>query len=576
MKCICKPCRGNRGRDFVADFVVMIALVTMVASPTFAQYQIKRPVGQQATITISDPSSAVTWEKGKRYTIRWTSEGRVSSVEIVLLDEAGKQHYVVRRTTNSGSYAYTVARTLSDGSYRLRISTPDGKVAAESSGTITIQAATRGRTGTSVTESTRPPSKVYTPGGSTTPTTESGPGEVTTAPEGNQPSGTPTPQQSDLTTSHSRVQQEAKQLTQQVDVSGFTRPDLQIVDLKYAEPLDQVLMHVRNNGLTYVGPVDVKVVALVGLQGSSFTYDETVTLQVELDPGDLDLHAIPGFAWPEPIDHPQLTFGLNVDPQNVIAEQDENNNRLDATVCVPCGMRIDSIQPASYRLTKAHFDQDVLLFGKFGQESHGKVIRLEKGNTATDVLTPYWSDSKVKMRVMSDQHTGTYAVKVYCSDPASGPAYASNAVSLKIKERSDRFTVFLERIGLVTPVLDAGSIAEALADEFGDWMEHCNVPEVDSVRVQRIDNSQSIEVNAWYTSNCPYVITHEIWQGDQLLKIWPLGFDGNNGSQQEQHQVFTALDPGKYQYICRIINSEGEEGTASLDFEHKLVLSPDK
>ncbi len=572
----------GRGQSLPAVIMMLVVIVVFVASSAMAQYQVRKPTSpakQQATISITDPSGSTTWEKGKRYTIRWTSQGTITSVQIELVDQAGNSHDIVRRTTNSGSHAYSVARTLADGAYRLTISSSDGKVTAESSGTITIQPATLGGTSTTSTETTRTPKGGYTPR-TTTPTGPShapSAGEVTTATDDNQPSGTPTLRQSEMTTATHQVEQEAVQLAQPVDVSGFIYPDLEIVEVVYAKPLDhQVLLRVRNNGLTYVGPVDVKVIATVGAYGANFAFDNTVTLQVDLQPGDRHLHAIPGFTWPDPIDHPQLTFGLNLDPQNLITEQDETNNRLDATVRIACGLRIDSIVPNSMPYRDQSYSMDVDLFGSFGREQYGKVVQMERNGEVTLPGVGYWSESKVRITIPRGMKAGTHVIKVYCSDPTNGPADASNGVMFtkKAKSRSEKFLNVLKEMHFFfrprySPKLDACAIAEALAEEFGDWLDFgCLPPEIDSVRVNRIDDGQDLHVFAWYTSTCPCVIVHEVWKGDQLIKVWPVGMDGES-SQREAHQVFPALEPGIYQYVFQVVDIEEEEASANASFEHK-------
>ena len=132
-----------------AGLTMLCLFATFTASSTFAQYQLRKPTTptkQQASITVTEPAGAVTWEKGQRYTIKWKSEGRVPSVKIVLIDQADKSHDIVRSTTNSGSYTYTVSTRLADGTYKVVVMTADGSVRGEASGTVTIQKETFGKT----------------------------------------------------------------------------------------------------------------------------------------------------------------------------------------------------------------------------------------------------------------------------------------------------------------------------------------------------------------------------------------------------------------------------------------------
>jgi len=130
-----------------ASLAILCLFVVFTASSTFAQYQLRKPTTptqQKASITVTDPAGGATWEKGKRYAIKWKSEGRVPSVKIVLIDQVNKSHDIVRSTTNSGLYNYTVSTRLADGAYKVVVMTADGSVKGEAGGTVTIQKKTFG------------------------------------------------------------------------------------------------------------------------------------------------------------------------------------------------------------------------------------------------------------------------------------------------------------------------------------------------------------------------------------------------------------------------------------------------
>jgi len=130
------------GRGFWTTVMALSLVVTIATTSTLAQYQLRKPTTptqQKASITVTEPAGAATWEKGQRYAIKWQSEGRLPSVKIILIDQAGKSHDIVRSTTNSGSYTYTVSTRLVDGAYRVVVMTVDGSVRDEASGTVTIQ-----------------------------------------------------------------------------------------------------------------------------------------------------------------------------------------------------------------------------------------------------------------------------------------------------------------------------------------------------------------------------------------------------------------------------------------------------
>ena len=99
------PIRRPLGVSWYWNVIGGLMVVVIMSASSFAQYQVRKsgtPVQQQASISITDPAGNTTWEKGKRYTIRWTSQGTITSVQIVLVDQAGESHDVIRRTTNSG------------------------------------------------------------------------------------------------------------------------------------------------------------------------------------------------------------------------------------------------------------------------------------------------------------------------------------------------------------------------------------------------------------------------------------------------------------------------------------------
>ena len=67
---------------------------------------------------------------------------------------------------------------------------------------------------------------------------------------------------------------------------------------------------------------------------------------------------------------------------------------------------------------------------------------------------------------------------------------------------------------------------------------------------------------------CPEFIYHEIWQDDQLIKIWQNTDQAIAGNERESSHQFFGLEPGNYQYVSRVINTEGKADTAGTNFTH--------
>lgn len=131
-----------------------------------AQYEVRKPAGTatQASITVTGPAAAVTWEKGQRCEVTWTSSGIRGSVIIDLVDPQGKVTPLVRQTLNNGNYSFTLMPNIPDGDYKIRISSIDRKTVGDSAGMVSVAP----RSGTAVTR----PGAVETPTSPSTTTYE--------------------------------------------------------------------------------------------------------------------------------------------------------------------------------------------------------------------------------------------------------------------------------------------------------------------------------------------------------------------------------------------------------------------
>ncbi len=142
----------------------ILALI-ILSSSTLAQYQVRKPAGRQtsASITITDPSGSATWEKGKRYTIKWESTAIRGSVKIDLIDPGDRVTPLVRQTLNNGKYSFTLMQNMADGNYRIRVSSTDGKTFGESAGTVSVSRASKRAIDSSVPPPTESTTKSLAP-----------------------------------------------------------------------------------------------------------------------------------------------------------------------------------------------------------------------------------------------------------------------------------------------------------------------------------------------------------------------------------------------------------------------------
>ncbi len=533
---------------------VMILGVTLcffLVGSIAAQYtpRTKTPVTKEASLTITEPSGGTVWEKGQRYTIKWTSANVRGGVKINLVNEKGKSYTVTGYATNSGSYNYTVSSSLPDGAYTLEITTSDGAVTARSSGTLTIQA----RTAVTKPEAT----STYTPRVPTTTTT------TPTVPS----TATTTTTLPDRTEEMPVIQTEEREIEAPVrdDVSGFVYPDFEATDIAWVEEQQVLVIKVKNNGIAYDGMLEVHVVALE--VGQAFTFDRTFNWDVSFQPVESQTFSVSGFSWPDPLNYPQLRIGCNIDPNNQITELNETNNGYDERVYIPCGIRIDTAyctgdaqceDPLMPQFARSHTwvmeDGRLALEGRFGEQGE-KVIIMEKGSTVLrPMINLVWKDDYINISIPHRQETGTYNLTIYCTDPDNGYSYASDTIEVEVVSR--------DRIGF-----DPHDMAETMADGYEDWfVDPCSKIDIITQRTTELDKG-GVLVESRFVCQCPEWIFHEVLQNGKVVK-----FGQNEGAKQEEEQVsshtFPLLPPGKYVYRCRVTDTDGDADTASVSFEH--------
>jgi hypothetical protein len=140
----------------VLAIVFLCAITTDFAQSQGAKQRSLTRVGQ-ASIKVTSPSGRVVWVKGKKYGIRWESQGVQGEVRILLLREDVKASQtteelrtsqaakdmkvieIVKSIPNSGSYDYVVPGGLPEGIYKVQVMTIDGSIMGTSEGTVAIR-----------------------------------------------------------------------------------------------------------------------------------------------------------------------------------------------------------------------------------------------------------------------------------------------------------------------------------------------------------------------------------------------------------------------------------------------------
>jgi hypothetical protein len=85
------------------------------------------------TITVTQPTTGVTWNSGGTYTITWTKTGQMdTNVKINLHQGSNHILTISDSAPNTGTFQWTVPTTLAAGTYQIRVRTLIGAVAGDS------------------------------------------------------------------------------------------------------------------------------------------------------------------------------------------------------------------------------------------------------------------------------------------------------------------------------------------------------------------------------------------------------------------------------------------------------------
>jgi len=103
--------------------LLILSIGLLLIGSVYSQVQVQQRVQQQpqvmATIKVVYPNGREEWEKGERYTIRWTSQGIEGNVKIKLKygPGTGSWYTIAESTPNTGSYTFTFPTEFLKGDY---------------------------------------------------------------------------------------------------------------------------------------------------------------------------------------------------------------------------------------------------------------------------------------------------------------------------------------------------------------------------------------------------------------------------------------------------------------------------
>ncbi len=321
----------------------------------------------------------------------------------------------------------------------------------------------------------------------------------------------------------------------------FSAPDFKVMNVAYWPERTRIRVKVRNNAKSFNGTLCFRL-QLFDPYGP-FSIDKVVSVPVSLkmmDPVWVTL--LSDFQWPEPIEHPTLNAVVSVDPDNNIREQDDGNNLFQKTLRVPCGIRIEALSNTTLVQGKG---SEFAIYGTFGSRQAGRVVCLEKDGNREKLHTSSWHNGTIIVSV-SHKGTGSYDMVVYCSDPDTTEAYASNKKTLKIVKKATK-------IQLSSGNLNAKELAEALACEYKDWLSD------DSTNIKKFwmeDGNPGAIVNCVFIRK-PFTVILEILQQDFRVAYQEITDFAETDEGFMLSQAFPGLGPGVYHLKCMQKNYMG-------------------
>jgi hypothetical protein len=186
-----------------------------------------------------------------------------------------------------------------------------------------------------------------------------------------------------FTTSIKPIRRSDKPTLKPLDLPDFVITDVVCVQEPQGGPIypnklvRRLKTILKNNGKTYDGPLEFRLVALEKLQGG-FTFNRTFSRsEISLAKGaqvEMALWTVPPqFQWPEPWnEHPTLNFVLYIDPAKKNRESNRKNNTFTKTITWPHitvthpngGEILEPGKTCSIRWTKWQVNGNVKIFAE--------------------------------------------------------------------------------------------------------------------------------------------------------------------------------------------------------------------
>jgi len=320
-----------------------------------------------------------------------------------------------------------------------------------------------------------------------------------------------------------------------------------MTDIAYWPERTRIRARVKNSGKPYEGNLEFRV--NLSDPYSEYTLDRTVSVPVSLNTTDNEwVTLLADYTWPEPIDHSTLNAVVAADPENRIEENDERNNHFQKTLRVPCGINIEAL--SNQHIVKGQ-GENFAIYGEFGSQRLGKYVYAETNylqvdlpgypeNTRTNLYVTSWNHSMVTVDV-SNLGAGTYEIKFYCSDPETTEAYSSNTKVLGIARKKIKIRV-------TSDALSAKELAEALAEEYQDWLQVRDT----STNLEKMwveEGSRGAIVNCLFTKK-PYKVVLEIYSQDYRVAYREITEFEDTEEGHSLSESFSELGPGFYILKC--------------------------
>jgi hypothetical protein len=316
--------------------------------------------------------------------------------------------------------------------------------------------------------------------------------------------------------------------------SHWLYPDFEVTGVAYWAERIRIRAQVKNRAKPFNGQLQFRI--NLADPYSSYTLDKMVSVPVSLNADSKWVTLLFDFQWPEPVEYPSLNAVVAVDPENRIKENNDQNNHFQKPLRVPCAMNIEAL--SNTRLVQGKGSK-FAIYGTFGSRQAGRVVCLEKGGSREKLHVSSWHNGTIIVSV-SHKGTGTYDLVVYCSDPDTTEAYASNKKTFRIVKKAIKIQLF-------TGALSAEELASAMAGEYGHWF--VIDPTTNIKKFWMEDGNPGAIVNCVFIQK-PFTVILEILQQDFRVAYQEITDFSETDEGFLLSQAFPGLSPGIYSLKC--------------------------